>query len=310
MKNLLILSLILSCTLSYSQKDEFPILRGPYLGQTPPGLEPEIFAPGIISTEEEYEINSIFSLDGKEFYYVISTTTQEEKDQGKYFYKLMMTKMIDGIWTKPEQAPFMKENSVVDITLSPDGNRLYFCSDYPAPKYESGPLDIWYVERIKDGWSEPVKLDPPINSEGGETQPSFTKDWTIYFPSWRTEDDDVEIYYSKLENGEYKEIHKVSDSVNTHHNEGNSYVSPDESFLIFARWGMPDSIDGGKGMYISFKKEDGTWTQAKNTRPTTTLYGSLATLSPDGKYLFYSGSKDIYWVDVRVLDKLKPDYLK
>jgi hypothetical protein len=29
----------------------FPILKGPYLGQKPPGMIPEIFAPGFISTE-------------------------------------------------------------------------------------------------------------------------------------------------------------------------------------------------------------------------------------------------------------------
>ena len=28
----------------------FAELRGPYLGQEPPGLEPQIFAPGIVST--------------------------------------------------------------------------------------------------------------------------------------------------------------------------------------------------------------------------------------------------------------------
>ena len=73
---------------------------------------------------------------------------------------------------------------------------------------------------------------------------------------------------------------------------------------------MPASSDGGKGMYISFKKEDGTWTQPKNTKPSTGLYGSLAALSPDGKYLFYSSGGDIYWVDAKIIKKLKPEELK
>lgn len=42
--------------------------KGPYLGQKPPGMIPEIFAPGIISTAKE-ELNSVFSLDGREFYF-------------------------------------------------------------------------------------------------------------------------------------------------------------------------------------------------------------------------------------------------
>ena len=34
---------------SYAQQDDFPVLKGPYLGQKPPGLTPQLFAPGIIS---------------------------------------------------------------------------------------------------------------------------------------------------------------------------------------------------------------------------------------------------------------------
>jgi hypothetical protein len=32
--------------------ESFPVLRGPYLGQTPPGATPEAFAPGVVSTED------------------------------------------------------------------------------------------------------------------------------------------------------------------------------------------------------------------------------------------------------------------
>ena len=31
---------------------EFPVLKGPYLGQKPPGMKPEIFAQGIITTDK------------------------------------------------------------------------------------------------------------------------------------------------------------------------------------------------------------------------------------------------------------------
>jgi len=42
-------SLIFLFTSCY-QRDEFPILKGRYLGQKPPGMTPEVFAPGIVST--------------------------------------------------------------------------------------------------------------------------------------------------------------------------------------------------------------------------------------------------------------------
>jgi len=31
---------------------EFPNIKGPYLGQEPPGLTPKVFAPGIVSTKD------------------------------------------------------------------------------------------------------------------------------------------------------------------------------------------------------------------------------------------------------------------
>jgi len=38
--------------LSFAQKDDFPILKGPYLGQKPPGMKAERFAPGLLSTNK------------------------------------------------------------------------------------------------------------------------------------------------------------------------------------------------------------------------------------------------------------------
>ena len=50
------------------KQDDFPVLKGPYLGQTPPGMKAEIFAPGIISTGfNEHGIS--FTNDGKELYF-------------------------------------------------------------------------------------------------------------------------------------------------------------------------------------------------------------------------------------------------
>jgi hypothetical protein len=33
-----------------TKNDDFPLIKGPYLGQEPPGLEPQLFLPGLIST--------------------------------------------------------------------------------------------------------------------------------------------------------------------------------------------------------------------------------------------------------------------
>lgn len=58
----LILLLLIISTLTFCKK----AVKIGYFDQTPPGLKPEKFAPGIISTDED-EQNGIFSPDGKEF---------------------------------------------------------------------------------------------------------------------------------------------------------------------------------------------------------------------------------------------------
>ncbi|MCK4943882.1 MAG: hypothetical protein KAS65_09910, partial [Candidatus Aminicenantes bacterium] len=48
--------------------DEWPTLKGPYLGQKPPGIQRAIFAPGIISTGfNEHGVS--FTPDGREVFY-------------------------------------------------------------------------------------------------------------------------------------------------------------------------------------------------------------------------------------------------
>jgi len=277
-------------------KNDFPKLTGPYLGQKPPGRKPEIFAPGIISTKDKYELNSEFSPKGDEFYFELSTTTPEQKKKGIFFYVIMVSKLINGVWTKPEMAPFSGKYSTMDFCFSPDGNRLYFTSDRPND-FESIPKNnIWYVERRRSGWSEPIILGPPIYKPNvRQGQHTLAANGTLYF---RSGDD---LFCSEHINGDFAEPVILPPAINSPYPESKPYVGPDESFLLFVRYDMPVSIDGGRGLYISFKKKDGTWTRAKNTD----IQGSLPKFSPDGKYFFFSRGGDIYWVDAKVIDALR-----
>ncbi len=74
--------------------NDSPVLKGAYLGQDPPGMEPEIFAPGIISTGES-EGCSAFSPDGKEFIF------NKFRDSKTFIY---IMKETEGGWSKPKLA--------------------------------------------------------------------------------------------------------------------------------------------------------------------------------------------------------------
>ncbi len=48
--------------------DDASVLEGPYIGQTPPGLTPEVFAPSIVSTEHR-DWGGSFTPDMKDYYF-------------------------------------------------------------------------------------------------------------------------------------------------------------------------------------------------------------------------------------------------
>ena len=61
-------------------------------------------------------------------------------------------------------------------------------------------------------------------------------------------------------------------------------------------------------LYLSFKKGDGSWGKAihlgKNFGEGVKM---CASLSPDGKYIFYMLNMDIYWVSAEIIEKLGPN---
>jgi hypothetical protein len=108
-------------SLSY---ENWPDVSGTYLGQQPPGMRAEMFAPGIISTDRS-EINSVFAPDRDEFYF-----TGWTRETGT---KIMVTRQLDGRWTAPAVAPFSNDDTSVDPTISHDGNRVFFGTRRPRP---------------------------------------------------------------------------------------------------------------------------------------------------------------------------------
>jgi hypothetical protein len=286
------------------QGQDFPVLKGEYLGQKTPGMIPEIFAPGIISTEKR-ELNSVFSPNGREFYFTLWTESEG--------YRIMVMKKTENEWTKPEVASFSGKYVDFDMCFSSDGKKLFFCSKRPVPgvKISKSVSDIWFVKRTETGWGEPVHLGYPVNSGSHQVYPTLTLDGTLYFSTMR--DDNIgkrDIYKSKLENGAYRKIKNLGNAINSVYDEGDTYVAFDESFMIINSRGRPD--DYGKGdLYISLKLKNGKWSKAKNMgkQINSNFNEYCPILSHDGKYLFFTstrtGNGDIYWVDANILEKFK-----
>ena len=294
--------------LSQSQEIGYLDIKGPYLGQKLLGMTPEIFAPGIISTDKR-ELNSVFTPDGKEFYFAIRTA-----EKG---YSIWFTKEEEQGWTKPREVHFNSAYSDVDMCISHDGKRMFFGSNRPLRQggKKTDDFQIWVVDRIGENWGIPKNLGNPVNSGKRALYPTITRDGTLYFQGIFSDSfGDRDIYRSRLLNGTYQKPENLGPAINTEHGEGDVLIAPDESFIIVNAGDRPDTI-GRSDLYISFRKSDGSWTQSKNMGPVINSQGTdyCPMLSPDGKYLFYTSTKtgngDIYWVDAKIIAALRKEIL-
>ena len=272
-----------------------------YLGQTAPGLTPQVFAPEVISTEE-YEFGAVFNAAVTEFYYGVNVGGRAE---------IRYSQRTGDQWSKPKTMLSHERYDYNDPFLSPDEQRLYFISKRALDGLgKLKDYDIWYVERTTTGWSEPINAGLNINSKQDEYYISFTQEGTMYFasnvkPKAGSKKADHDIYYSKFTKGKFQKAVALSDRINTPAYEADVFVAPDESYLIFCST-RKDGFGQGD-LYISFKKPDGSWSTATNMGPkiNTKTHELCPFVTADGKYFFYTSNKDIYWVSTDVFGEMR-----
>jgi hypothetical protein len=301
--------ILISCLLTVAvistnaQQADFPKLTGPYLGQKPPGLTPEIFAPDVIS-DAPHSV-AVFSPDGREAFWVPWSTL-----------RMNMMKQANGIWTKPQTVSFASEYDAENPWFTGDGTRMYFTSTRPleseglAGKEKFWNENIWYVGREQDGWSEPVALGPEVNSMGLHWQISIDDlNSDLYFSASNGEGGGgSDIYQSVLADERYSIPVKLSEAVNTKGDEDTPFVASDGSYLIFARKPGADTF---ADLYISFRNVDRAWTSAipMGSPINSEAHEVCPLVTRDGKYMFFismrSGKPQIYWVDAKIIEELR-----
>jgi Tol biopolymer transport system component len=245
--------------------------------------------------------------------------------------------MENGKWTGPEVAPFSGHYSDIEPFYSPDGKRIYFSSNRPLEGTgEPRPdFDIWYVEKTGDGWADAVNIGAPVNTEGNEFYPSVTADGTLYLTaSYESSLGFEDIYKSELVDGKYADPINLGETVNSRLYEYNSFIAPDESYIIYSGHGRQDGFGSGD-LYVSFRQEDGSWSKAVNMgeRINSGAIDYCPYVSPDGEYLFFSSNRkaggayteigitydqmlillaapenglgDIYWISASIIDEIK-----
>ncbi len=282
-----------------SKASGFPVLKGPYLGQAPPGDAPEPFAPGIVSGPAAGLPS--FSATGEEAIW------PRKDDQGARLY---FSRMRDGIWTRPRSAPVSGDFNDAYPAYSRDGRRLYFASQRPLERGKpAAGWSIWVADREGERWASPRALGSPINILN-ENSPSLTDKEELVFASNRPGGlGKFDIYRSALRDGRYGEPGNLGRAVNSEDQDVHPWIAPDGSYLLFASLGRSDSF-GGADLYVSFKKEDGSWEKAVNLGRTVNSAGDeyYGRASPDGKYLFFTsnrkGRAEVLWISIRAVEGL------
>jgi Tol biopolymer transport system component len=264
----------------------FPCLLFGLTPQSSAQTQPRIFAEGVISTGD-HESHPAFSPDGRMLMFV-----KMAPDLSKW--TLFVSYDSNNGWSEPEIAPFSGQYWDADPFFTKDGKALYFISNRPAkpgdpPKPD---FDIWKVAREESGWSDPVQLPPPINSESSEYYPTLADNGSMYFGSRREGGKGAtDIYFGPLENGAYRTAMNIGEAINTSGNEFEPCIAADESFLIFMA--TPTEALDQTDLWISYHLED-QWTKAlKLPVPFNSEAMEFSPkISLDGKQLFFSSSRN------------------
>ena len=286
MKKLILVSCLLltGIVTVHAQQSDFPKLAGPYLGQKPPGMTPVKFAPGIISTPEYNEFCASFSPDGTEFYF----------NRGM---KIMVCSLKDGQWSSPKPASFSSDFPAHEAHITYDNKRVFW------GWFKDGGYGIYYCDRVSDGWSDAKNAGMEgkgmcvTSDRSGELFITKTGPGIVPVIARIVLKDGVFVDMLPIEG----EINKTVGVENAKgfRNMSHPGISPDGSYILF-------DCTGGSHLWITFHQSDGRWSKAidLSQHGIGTEYG-LPTVSRDGKYIFYSGNGDIYWVSSKIIEELR-----
>jgi len=285
----LMVSAFAATSSSYAE-DNLSKLKGPYLGQTPPGMTAKPFAPGIVNTEEWGDAGG-FSLDMNTFYVTRWRHSRDAREPESATFK-----KVDNRWQKiavpaGTRKPFH----------SPDGKTLHFGKRYK--------------ERTVDGWSEMKSLGAPYKDIRIMGLTVSSKGTYVFDEA--TRDGNGVLRYSRLVDGKREEPRPLPEEINAGKWNAHPFIAPDESYIMWD--GERKSGFGNQDLYISFRQKDGSWGEAINLgdKVNTEAEEGGPQVTPDGKYLFFNRmvpsangdgrhQSDLYWIDVQFIEDLRP----
>lgn len=171
--------------------------------------------PSPINTKGNNESVVAVSQDGNQLFFFRSGSSL----QGNLY---VTEKSDNGSWGKPKQlsSDINSKYRESHVSVSPDGNSMYFTSDRPGG---FGGLDIYVIKKLPNGkWSKPQLLPEEVNTPKDEEYPSVHPNGSIlYFISKGHESvGGYDVYYSRInEDGTYSKAENMCSPINTPDND-------------------------------------------------------------------------------------------
>jgi len=241
--------------------------------------QPHVFAPGTISSAAGVDC-ATFAPDGKTVFF---------HQQPWSIGMIMVSHEIDGHWSTPQIASFSGTWSDHDPALAPDGSFMVFPSNRPdAPG--GAPVrggHLWRVDRVGDGWSEPVRLPDTVNFGTYIFAPSIAANGDLYFQSRDNPSSQFHLYRSAWRDGRYQKSERLALMPDGMH-ELDPAIAPDAAFIVFDAG--KNGSDRPDHLYIAFREGKG-WSRAIDLGDAIDAYQPWgAHLGPDGATLYFTGS--------------------
>jgi hypothetical protein len=248
-------------------------------------LEPTAVPPDLLPLEGRVE-RVVVGLRGQEVF----ASVVAEDGQG---FRLTRHRWDGraGAWTTGEPLPFASPGEGDrDLTLSPDGSYLLFASRRPADHAGASDSNLWVSQREVGpggetvGWSRPW-LVPGVHSQAWDGNPSMAGDGSLWFASAREGPaTGTNLFLAPFEEGGWSAPVPLPEPINSVHDEGDPFIAPDRSFLLFA-----SNREGRWDLYVSYREGE-AWGEVQRLGGEVNTRGDERApwLSSAGRTLFFT----------------------
>ncbi len=235
--------------------------------------------PEVASFSGRYsDADPFITYDGKWLYF-ISKRPVDSMNAAKRDWDIWRTRRAGDKWLEPERLP-LDINSSADETypsLTQEG-KLYFSSG----RIGKNNKDIFYAERLEDGFENPVRLNDIINSHWeGDIFISPKEDYMIFASLGR--DSGYGLYITFNKEGEWSLPQRMSDEINVTGREFCPIVSPDGKYFFYTSNQSVESKELPGKLTYKIIKDD-----------------FIESFNHPQK-----GKTDIYWVDSKIIDNYR-----